>query len=475
MTATNAPSPAPEHDSEFAVAVKALNTHLSGTALTPEDPGYDTERTGFQTAFRQRPALIVAAARAEDVRLAVEFARTHALRVSVQATGHAPADAAPGGLLISTRRMAEVSVDPTARTARAQAGARWEAVVAASTPHGLAPLNGSAPHVGVVAYTLGGGLSLLAREYGYAADHVRAIDVVTADATLRHVTAESDPDLFWALRGGRDNFGIVTSIEVELVPVARVYGGSLIFDADLVEAATAAYLAWTETVPEELTSSILFIGLPDIEQVPPPLRGRHTAAIKIVYSGDAADGERLVAPLRAVGPRLVDNLADLPYADSHTIHADPTYPHAYLGDNVLVRDLDAAVVGKVYELTGPNAPMMVVHEVRHLGGALSRQPSVPNAVGGRDAGYIVRVVAMVEGPGPDAARALLADVHAVLDPLSVGRNLNFVYGDGVPSDPDKVASMYDPRSWTRLRDLKAAHDPGNLFTGNHNIAPADAS
>ncbi|MEU0938253.1 FAD-binding oxidoreductase [Embleya sp. NPDC005971] len=468
MTANNAAAQ-PGGDPEFAAAIATLTARVEGVVVVPGDAGYDDERSGFQTAFRPRPDVIVGAADAEDVRLAVEFARARGLPVAVRATGHAPASAAPGGVLISTRRMAEVRVDPRARTAWAQAGARWERVVAESTPHGLAPLNGSAPHVGVVAYTLGGGLGLMAREFGYAADHVLAIEVVTADAMVRRVTAESDGDLFWALRGGRDNFGIVTSIEFELFPVARVYGGSLIFDADHVEAATAAWLAWTETVPEQVTSSISFIGLPDIEQVPPPLRGRHTASIKIVHTGEVADGERLVAPLRAVGPRLVDNLAELAYADSHTIHNDPAHPHAYLGDNVLVRDLDPETLRQVYRIAGPDAPMMVMHEVRHLGGALSRQPAVPNAVGHRDARYIVRVVAMIDGADLDVARALQADVRAVLKPLSVGRNLNFVYGDGVPPTPDQVAAMYDPDTRLRLAELKAAHDPNNLFTGNHNL------
>ncbi|MYW01304.1 FAD-binding protein, partial [Streptomyces sp. SID3343] len=356
-----------------------------------------------------------------------------------------------------------------ARTAWAEAGVRWEAVVARATAHGLAPLNGSAPHVGVVAYTLGGGLGLMARRYGYAADHVRALDVVTADAKLRHVTAESDPDLFWALRGGRDNFGIVTSVEFDLVPVARVYGGSLVFDTDLIEDVLAGYLAWTASVPEELTSSVALIGLPDIEQVPAPLRGRHTASIRIVYTGEAADGERLVAPLRAIGPRLVDTLAELPYADSHTIHNDPAMPHAYLGDNVLVRDLDAAALREVYAVTGPDAPMMVMQEVRHLGGALSRQPVVPNAVGRRDAKYIVRVVAMIDGEDVGVARAIQARVRDILEPWAVGRNLNFVYGDGVCPTSDQVDSLYDADARARLARLKAELDPADVFRGNHNV------
>src|SRR5262245_60819713 len=194
------------------------------------DKGYEAEVGGFQTAVRHAPVVVVAASSVEDVVEAVRLARARDVRLAVQATGHgarAPAD----GVLVTTRRMSGVRIDPVARTAWVEAGARWSAVIEQAATHGLAPLAGSSPGVGAVGYTMGGGFGLLGRTFGYAADHVRALDVVTADGVARHVTATSEPDLFWALRGGGEPLAVVTSMEIALVPVPVVHGGGLHFDA----------------------------------------------------------------------------------------------------------------------------------------------------------------------------------------------------------------------------------------------------
>ncbi|MFE3741086.1 FAD-binding oxidoreductase [Streptomyces sp. NPDC059134] len=457
-----------------AAAIQELSERVEGPVFRPGRPGYDEERSGFQTAFRHRPAVIVGAAGAADVSAAVAFAAEHGLPVAVQATGHGLSAAADGeGLLISTRRMDGVVIDPEARTARFDAGVRWEQVVADAAPHGLAPLNGSAPHVGAVAYTLGGGLGLLAREFGYAADHVRSIDVVTADATVRTVTAGSDPDLFWALRGGRDNFGVVTSMEVDLFPVSRLYGGGLFFPAEAVTDVLTAYLAWTATVPEELTSSVSLMAYPDLPVVPAPLRGRYVAHVRIAYTGDEASGERLVAPLRAIGPRLIDSVREMPYTACGTIYNDPAFPHAYYGNNVLLGELDSSVLVKtVLDVAGPGAPALCVIDLRHLGGALSRPPAVPSAVGNRDAQFILRVLTPLAASDLDVARPVHQRLFDALRPWTTGRSLNFVYSD--EDMPDQTSAVYASDDLRRLAELKSVHDPANLFRLNHNIAPAAA-
>lgn len=218
--------------------------------------GYDGERIGFQRLTPHRPAVVVSAVDAEDVRAAVAFAAARGLPVAVQATGHGLGRALQDGVLINTRRMSEVRVDPETRTARVAAGATWRQVVDAAAPYGLAPLSGSFPGVGAVSYTLGGGVGLLARRHGFAADHVRRIDVVTADGRLREVTASSDPDLFWALRGGGRGLGVVTGMEIDLLPVTRIFGGGLYFDVAEVPGVLEGWRRWTETVPEELTSGL---------------------------------------------------------------------------------------------------------------------------------------------------------------------------------------------------------------------------
>jgi hypothetical protein len=433
---------------------------VAGPVLRPGDDGYDGEVGGFQTAYHHRPDLAVGATGPADVVAAVRYAAGRGLPVAVQATGHGLGTALAGGVLVGTRRMAGVRIDAARRTAWIEAGVVWQAVIDAAAPYGLAPLAGSAPEVGAVAYTLGGGLGLLARRYGYAADHVRRIEVVTADGTLREVDAEREPDLFWGLRGGRDNLGIVTGLELGLVPVDRLYGGGLYFDEPLAGEVLAAYRAWTADLPEAMTTSVGLVPMPDVPGVPEPLRGRHVTQVRIAYLGDPAEGERLVAPLRAVGPRLIDSLAELPYTEGGTIYRDPTFPHAYHGSNTLLRELDPAGLDEVRRLAGPGSDRPVVLDIRHLGGALSR-PTSPSAIGHRDAGYLVRAVSDPEDD--DHLRHIVSAAGE-----SLGTSLNFLYG---PARPAEVAAAYDGGDHQRLTGLKARFDPDNTFRANHNISP----
>ncbi|MFI6768223.1 FAD-binding oxidoreductase [Streptomyces sp. NPDC050355] len=466
---------APTHPAFAPAALTALKRAVTGVVLVPGDDGYDAERSGFQLARRHRPAVVVGAEHADDVLAAVRFARAQGLPVAVQATGHGLSAATDGGLLISTRRMNEVRIDAAARTAHVAAGVVWGRVIEAAAPHGLAPLNGSSPGVGVVSYTLGGGVGVLARTYGFAADHVRSIDLVTADARRLHVTAERDPELFAALLGGGHGLGVVTAMEFGLVPVARLYGGQLVFGAERVDEALAAYLRWTETVPDELTSSLALIAYPDLPQLPVGLRGRYLAHIRIAYTGGAEEGERLVAPLRAVGPRVADDLREMAYEESHTIHRDPSDPHAYDGDNALLDGLDAAALRRVAALTGPAAPTMCVVQLNHLGGAMAA-PGAVGALGHRTARYALRVLSPLPaddtGAGLATVRALHAEALAAVAPWRLGRSVNFLFGGhGERPDAAEVArSAHGADEQRRLAGLKAAHDPENVFRFHPNAA-----
>ncbi|MFD6292272.1 FAD-binding oxidoreductase [Streptomyces sp. NPDC060205] len=449
------------------------------TVLVPGDPGYEDELRGFQTGFTQRPDAVFAARSAEDVAAAVTYAAAAGLPVGVQATGHGLPGDTEGGVLITTRRMDTVTVDARARTVRVRAGVTWRQVVEAAEPYGLAPLNGSAPGVGAVGYTLGGGLGILAREFGYAADHVRSLDVVTADGRLRHVTADGGElsdggELFWGLLGGGANLGVVTELEIGLVPVTRLYGGALAFDGRAVDpvAALRAYERWTQTVPDALTSSFAAVPYPDVPALPPRLRGRYVLCVRVAYTGTAADGERLTAPLRGIGPVLDDSLRAMPYAESRTIHSDPDFPHAYYGDSAVLSALDVDAVGELLALTGPDAPSMYVVQVNHLGGALARPR--PNAVPHREGRFLVRVLGGVDGP----ARELLHRALATVEPWTIGRALNFAYGAGGTSgtggtgaaDARGARGLYDARTRKRLAGLKSQYDPANLFRRNYGVA-----
>ncbi|MBO2454642.1 FAD-binding oxidoreductase [Actinomadura barringtoniae] len=450
----------------------ALDT-FTGPIFRPGDAGYDEEISGFQTAYAHRPALIAGAADAEDVRLAVEYAANNGLPVAVQATGHGLSVATgEDGVLIGTRRLDGVEIDPEARVGRIGAGVRAGALIEAAAAYGLAPLNGSSPSVGVVGYTLGGGVGILARQFGYAADHVRAIEIVTADARLRRL--EPGDELFGAVLGTGGNFGVVTALELELVPVATVYGGQLIFDTPLIEEALEAWRRLTAGAPDELTSSVTMIGFPDLPQLPPPLRGRYVASFRIAYNGPAEEGERLVAPLRAVGDRIKDDLRSMPYSESETIHSDPADPHAYAATNALLGDLTPDTLHALLKAAGPDSPVPVVTDIRHLGGALRKRGPAQVAVDHRDAEYIVRIISGhgPGGDGPDEVRERFALIRQALAPWTVGQNLNFIYGYGQDADEAQTRGGYDPGTYERLSVLKAAYDPQNRFRFNRNIRPA---
>lgn len=445
-----------------------LTDRTRGPLYLPGTDGYNEERIGFQRLTAHQPAVIVGAAGEQDVRAAVEFAAAHGARVAVQASGHGRSCAMEGGVLISTRRMSGVRVDPQARTAWVEAGASWQQVIEAGAPHGLAPLSGSSPGVGAVSYTLGGGVGLLARRYGFAADHVRRIDLVTADGRLRQVTAAADPDLFWALRGGGGNFGVVTGMEIHLMPVARIYDGGLYFDVEQVPKVLDAWRRWTGAVPEEMTSAVAMLPFPDLPMVPESLRGRHVAQVQISYLGSTEQGQQLVEPLRALGPRLRDTLREVPYTDSGTVFDEPDQPHAYRSANLLLRELDPEALPTLTQLAGPSAPVMCVVGLRHLGGALARSPQVPSAVGHREAAYSLNVLSPVDPGEEETVRAVHRDAVAPFAGRTIGRSLNFTYG---PLDEEQVRAAFAPEDYRRLTELKAQHDPHVLFHCNHAIPP----
>ncbi len=447
---------------------KRLAARTRGPVYVPGAEGYDEHRLGFQLLDPHRPSVIVAATEARDVQAAVEFAAETRSPLAVQAGGHglaAPAE----GVLINTRRMSAVRVDPRTRVAWVEAGATWRQVIEAAAPYGLAPLSGSFPGVGAISYTLGGGVGLLARRYGFAADHVRRIDLVTLDARLRQVTAGSDPDLFWALRGGGGNFGVVTGMEIDLVPVARIYGGSLFFDVEQAPDVLDAWRHWTATVPEEMTSAVTTLSYPDLPMLPEPLRGRQVAQIQISYAGPLKDGRDLVEPLRSLGPILRDTLRELPYAESGAVFDEPDEPHAYRSRNLLVNDLGPQALADLTKAAGPSAPVMTVVGLRHLGGALAREPRTANAVGHRDATYAVTVLSPVQAGEDEVVRETHRDALAPLAADAVGCSLNFTFG---PLSGDEVRSAFAPADYARLTRIRARHDPHGLLRANHVIPPA---
>lgn len=424
----------------------------------PGEPEYDAERTGFNLALDHRPELIVAATGPADVEAAVRRAAGGGLPVAVMASGHGPSVPADGAVLISTRRMDGVRIDPDARTARVEAGTPWHAVVDAAARHGLAPLNGTHPNTGVVGYTLGGGIALLGRQFGYAADRVRWLDVVGADGHTRRVDADSDPDLFWALRGGKGNFGVVVAMEFDLFPIPRLYAGGLYFAPEAAADVLHAYLEWTRTAPEELASSILLARLPP----------GYVVHLRLTYPGPAEEAEPIIAPLRELGPRLDDTVRDMPYTDVASIHHEPTDPMPAYDRSLLLGELDSQAADAILGQAGPEANASYILELRHLGGAFARPPEVPSAVGGRDGAFSLF---SASGFAPDRledARREHDALHAAVAPWSTGGAvLNFMGIDD--ATPDRVRAAFATKDFARLQELKAQYDPDDLFRINHRI------
>ncbi|MEU1600195.1 FAD-binding oxidoreductase [Streptomyces sp. NPDC005708] len=452
--------------------VAVLRQGVTGPVLEPGAEGYEAECATYNLNCALRPAVVVGAANAEDVVAAVRFARRHGLPVAVKSAAHQMVSAAEGSLLITTQRMKDIAVDAEERTVRVGAGVRWSEVLPLTAEHGLAPVSGSAPEVGVVGYTLGGGQSpLLGRSHGYAADHVRWLDVVSADGELRRVTPQAEPDLYWALLGGKGNFGVVTAIEFEVFPVRRFYGGGVYFRGEDLERVLAAWRAWLPTVGEDMTSSVAIQRLPDVPALPDPLRGAFVVHLRIGYLGTAAEGEKLVAPLLAAAPTLLNLLGEKPYSAIGEIHLDPVDPMPYFDRCLCLTEFSEQTAQALVELTGAESGCEVTTvEIRALGGAFDREPRFPNSVPSKGLPYVLFGAAVGTPDHAGELRAGLARVIDGLAPWAAERNMvNFLSPDEA-RDTDEVRAVYGKERFDRLVAAKRRHDPDNVFRHNHNIS-----
>ncbi|MEU8377999.1 FAD-binding oxidoreductase [Streptosporangium sp. NPDC048865] len=445
---------------------------VEGPVLFAEDDGFAGEASVFNMTVAHRPHVIVGATGVADVQAAVRFARDRGLPVAVLNTGHGPSvSAGEDAVMITTRRMTGVSVDTARRTARVEAGVRWGQVVEEAARSGLAPLAGSSPQVGVVGYTLGGGVSpALGRAFGYAADHVREIEIVTADGELRRVTSGSDPDLFFALLGGKGNFGVVTAMEFGLFPVRELYAGALHFSGDDAREVLLAYRRLTSTAPDALTSSLVLLRAPDLPFVPDFMRGRLTVSVRLSYLGTEADGKALIASLRAAAPVLADTVATMPFANMASITNDPDEPGAAVEHFTVLDELSPSAVETILDAAGPGSGTRVTMvNVSHLGGALATPPESANAVR-RDAPFTVFALTVVP-PDDVAAHGDLG--LELIDRLrrSGGGRRHPGYLSPADASAGNVRTAYDERVYERLQAAKALYDPHNMFRCNHNIPP----
>lgn len=445
-------------------SAERLQQWVSGSVLTPEDASYDQTRRGWGLAIDQYPALILVPANPADVKTAVQFARGADLDIAVQSTGHGVLYPGDDSMLIVTSQMAAVHVDTEARIARVEAGVTWQQVLDAATPHGLAPLLGSAPHVGVVGYVLGGGIGWLGRRHGFGCDSARWIEIVTGDGEFRRASRTEHTDLFWALRGGGGNFGVVTSMELDLYRAPTLYGGTLVYPEESVREALVFYRDWIRTVPDELTSAFASVKFPDLEQVPQAFRGKTLALVTGAFAGSAAEGEPCIQPWLDWQMPIDNAFREMPFSEVGTITNDPVDPVAEYGSSDMFDDLsDEAIDVIVRHVTDPTSPL-TLNVLRHAAGAIARFPPNATAIANRDAWLYL----LMAGEAPDAqALATLKDYvqryRTALQPHARGGVwMNFMNGNG-DSARERIGEAYPPETLKRLREVKAKYDPDNMF------------
>jgi FAD/FMN-containing dehydrogenase len=443
-----------------------LSTSLEGELVLPDDPAWDEARTAWNLAVDQRPAAVVLAESASDVSKTIQIARSAGLRVAPQGTGHGatPLGDLSDTILLRTTRMRGVSVDPKRRTARVEAGVLWQEVTDAAAEHGLAALAGSSHDVGVVGYTLGGGISWLARKYGLSSNAVLAAEIVDAEGNERRIGYENDPDLFWAIRGGGGAFAVVTALEIRLFPVAEIYAGTLFFPIDGAREVLSAWLELTDHAPEELMSVGRLMRFPDLPMVPEPVRGKEFALVEVAHLGSEEDGVELTRPLRELGP-VLDTTAMIPARRLSELHMDPPAPVPGIGDGRLLDALSLEAIDAIVESAGAESGSTLLSvEVRQLGGALARRAE------GDGAAFLDRDFALFAvgvAPMPEIAAKTRSDVARVLaavDPWDSGRDyLNF------REDASTGERLFSGETHERLRAIKAAVDPANVIRSNHEV------
>jgi FAD/FMN-containing dehydrogenase len=436
--------------------------------IRPGEERWDSARAAWNLAIDQQPAVVAQPCDTDGVAAVVNFARENGLRVAVQDEGHGGGALAGVGedtLLLKTGRMTGAEIDVENRRARVSAAAKWRDVSALASPRGLAPLAGLSAEVGVVGYTLGGGLGWLSRMHGLACDSVLAAEVITADGTLVRADGANEPDLFWALRGGGGSFGAVTALEFELYPAGELYAGMLAWPWDRTADVLHAWREWLSGVPDELSTLARILQLPPLPDIPEPLRGRRLVVIEAAYLGPEGLAAELLASLRDLRPEL-DTFVTVPPEALGQLHMEPEDPVAYAAGSQMLAELPPSAIDAIIEAAGPGSGSpLLSFELRQLGGSLAEPPPRAGALAALDAAFLTNGVGMIMDPG--ASTAINAQLDAITDALkpwdSSVRLANFVE---VPID---VRTFYPAETFDRLQEVKRRYDPDDLFHANHSI------
>jgi FAD binding domain len=445
-----------------------LQSRLQGQVLTEGDEAWDASRQTFNLTHDQRPAALVRVASADDVAETVRYAARRGLRIAPQSTGHnaGPIEGLEDSLLVRTDALQEVRIDVAARRARVGSGVRWAAVADPASEAGLAPLSGSSRDVGIAGYSLGGGMGWLARKYGLQTNALTAVEIVTADGELRRIDHDHETDLFWAVRGGGGNYGVVTALEFELFAVPEIYAGALFFP---YERASEIMHAWHDYVsaglPDEITTVARVVQIPPLPEIPEVIRGRSFTIVQAANLAGEREGAELIRPIADLGPEINTFAMVEPSALGY-LAMDPEEPMPYAGSSRMLSDVSSHGIDTFVERAGPGSGSVLANvELRSMGGALARRTPGHGARATLDGDYLLFAVGAVFAPEQHGEVLGQADgISQALAPWDSGtRYLNFEEGFV------DARLFFDEDTWRTLRALRTHWDPNGLFLANHEI------
>jgi FAD/FMN-containing dehydrogenase len=449
------------------LSMAKLRTGIAGAVVGPRDPGYDTARRVFLPSIDRLPAAIVRPRDAAEVAAIVSLARETGLELAVRGGGHSQAGhgTSDGGIVLDLAGLTALEIDAGSRIVHAAGGLTSGAVTGAAAPHGLAVGFGDTASVGIGGLTLGGGLGFLVRKHGLTIDHLLGAEVVTADGRVLEVDAAHHPDLFWAIRGGGGNFGVVTRFDYLLHPVDMVTGGMLALPA--TAEILAAFVAEAEAAPEDLSVIANVLPAPPLPFVPPELVGTPLLLALLVHDGPLEDGVRAVAPLRALAEPVADFVRPMPYSEMFA--AEPqTVPPRSVVKTFFTDALDEDTARELLRRLQESTAQLKAAQIRVLGGAVARVPSDATAFAHRQRRLMVNVVAAYASKDEDPVhRSWAEDTAAALRHGDDAAYVNFLADEG----PERVRAAYPGSTWDRLAEVKRRYDPENVFRLNQNVPP----
>jgi FAD/FMN-containing dehydrogenase len=453
------------------VAADVLSERLPGRVLRPGQPDYESSRPIWNARIDARPSAIVRCGTEADVALAVRVARELGAEIAIRGGGHSVAGhgTSDGGIVIHLAGLRRVEVDPRARVAKVGGGLSWADVDEETARHGLATVGGQISTTGVGGLTVGGGVGWLMRQYGLTVDNLRSAVLIDAEGERHHLSADEEPDLFWAVRGGGGNFGVVTEFEFALHPVSRILGGTLAFGLNQAREVMTTFADVADGASNELTMMVLIVSAPQQASIPDEHRGRPLVLFALCYAGDPARGDQVVAPFRALGP-LVDSVRVMPYVDLQSLFdqgSRPGFGNTWRSPflNTIEPELIDVIAEHSSQLPSPGSQVLLCN----MGGAVADVPVDATSFSHRRAPFYLEVIAKWD-TGEDVARprAWASALSEAVEPWSTG----YTYVNFLDSGHSRgTRAAYHPSTYERLRELKARYDPENTFRVNHNIEP----